>query len=510
MPSFLVGFGVGYEKMVPQANSLLKNEVEVKDSLEACRTDKLTAYKEDSLENNLDSSDATTPAFGSAAERGPAFRTRNLVSLILKSGPARLFSAVGTMLLGIVLARTLSKPDFGMYSFCMFMLVALSMLSRYGLETVLMRFGGSAWHQKELDRFRGYGAWAMEMTSRNAVLITVVSILSLSFIDFSSYFDAELMMWILAALLPWSLLYAISAIFKSAHRAAVGCLLEVGAVNHITWVTVLILKYSGFEISAVRVAIISLCSACFICGLGLVLLKAGNLWPKFDTTLNHQRSEFKQACRAMVFVVLMHLMANNGALFFLGLFWSPSEVAVFSAPARLAQATILFTNLVTLIISPRLSGRYEAGDQSGFRQMLRKGCLIVFATNVPVLLIISVTSPWVMQLMGPNYVPYWPILSMMAIGQAINIVAGLAPTVLCMTGLEKLWSKISFYNASVGIVVTVLLSYYFGAFGAAVGASTYQATQSWVAAIAVRMKLGYWTIPPVPLGAMAGFFKRWR
>ena len=238
------------------------------------------------------------------------------MKLLMLSGPVKLLSAVGTMMLGIVLARTLSKPDFGMYSFCMFVLVALSMLSRYGLESVLMRFGGSAWHQNELDRFRGYGAWAMEMTSRNAILISVFAMLLLSLFDFSSYFDAELMMWILAALLPWSLLYAISAIFKSAHRAAIGCLLEVGAINHVTWISVLILKFSDVEISTVLVAIISLCAACLICGLGLLLLKTGDLWPKFDKSLAHQRSEFKIACRAMVFVVLLHLMANNGGLFF--------------------------------------------------------------------------------------------------------------------------------------------------------------------------------------------------
>lgn len=455
--------------------------------------------KGDTLETNFNSSPReATPAADHAVDSQTGFRTRNLIAILLKSGPARLLSALGTMLLGIVLARTLSMADFGMYSFCMFVLVALSMLSRYGLESVLMRFGGAAWHQNDLDRFRGYGAWGLEMTSRNAILITALAMLLLGTIDFSRYFDAELMMWILVSLLPWSLLYAISAIFKSAHRAATGCLLEVGVVNHLTWMTVLVLKFAGIDISAVLVAMISLCGVIIVCGIGLLLLKINDLWPKYEATIAGQRSEFQQACRAMVFVVIMHLMANSGGLFFLGLFWNSSEVAVFSAPARLAQATILFTNLVTLIISPRLSGRYESGDQSGFRQVLRKGCLIVFAINFPVLIVIALSSPWIMKLMGATYVPHWPILSMMAIGQALNIVAGLAPTVLCMTGLEKLWSRLSFYNTSVGVVVTIVLSYYFGAYGAAVGASTYQATQSWVAAFTVRIKHGYWTTPPLP------------
>jgi len=84
-----------------------------------------------------------------------------------------------TMVLGVVVARTLSKPEFGSYSFCMFVLVVLSMLSRYGLESVMMRFGGSAWHQKEVERFLGYSAWAVEMTIRNAVLLTILAVLVL-------------------------------------------------------------------------------------------------------------------------------------------------------------------------------------------------------------------------------------------------------------------------------------------------------------------------------------------
>jgi len=270
-----------------------------------------------------------------------------------------------------------------------------------------------------------------------------------------------------------------------------GCLFEVGVVNHITWVVVLISVASGVEVSAIYVAIVSLIATCCVCTLGFCLLKIDQLWPRYSSSIADERIEFKRACRAIVVVVVMHVMANSGGLFFLGLFWW-----------RLAQATILFTNLVNLIISPRLSGRFKDGDETGFQQVLRKGCLIVFAINIPVLIVIALASPIILQLMGSQYVPYWPILSLLAIGQAINVVAGLAPTVLCMTGLERLWSKVSFYNATFAIALTVALSYYFGAIGAAVGASVYQASQSWLAAITVKIQHGYWTIPPLPWMAM--------
>ena len=105
--------------------------------------------------------------------------------------------------------------------------------------------------------------------------------------------------------------------------------------------------------------------------------------------------------------------------------------------------------------------------------------------------------------MGPNYAEHYVLLSIMAAGQLIGIIAGLAPTVLCMTGYEKQWSKLTTYNAGTCVVVSAVLCYFLGALGAAIGTAMYQATQSWAAAFLVKRIHGFWTIPGLHHAALA-------
>lgn len=382
------------------------------------------------------------------------------------------------------------------------------MLARYGLESVMLRYGGTAWHNQDLKRFRGFSAWAVSITIRNSIGLTLLGLLSLWFGENIPWIRADLMIWFLVTLLPWSMLYAISSMFKAAHQASTGFVFEVGTVNHLTWIAVVLLSSSQLAVSVTTVAIISLVFTTIICIAGLLLLKHRGMWPQNNEQMRSEKKAFLQTCHATVAIVVMQMLANNGGVFFLGVLWNQQEVAIFSAPARLAMATILFTNLVTLVISPRLSGHFESGDDAGFHQILRKGCLIVFTTNFPILILIAAFAPQVMVLMGDSYVKFWPILTIIAIGQAIGVVAGLAPTVLCMTGLERTWSRVTFFNTTLCILLTALLSYFWGAIGAAVGAATYQASQNWVAAVLVRYYHNYWTVPKLKCSSVKAIFSR--
>ena len=421
-----------------------------------------------------------------------------LLGSLLRTGFVRFGSASGTVILSIVLTRTLSKSDFGLFSFCMFILMMLSMVSRYGLESVLLRFGGAAWHARETTRFHTYSAWAFFLTGRNAILLSLIGC-GILLCCGAPWRGTSLMLCLLLALLPWSLLYTISFIFKAAHRTPTGSLFEVGSVNHLIWLTVGAMTLLNFEVTAFHVACILLACSVGVFAFGLYLLNHTQLWPKRSKQTKEHYEEFTYSCRSVVVIVIMQMLANMGGIFFLGLLWGDKEVAIYAAPLRLATATIMLTTIVTQVISPRLSGLFKAGEHKLFRQTLTRGTLAVVGVNIPLLTIIAAAAPWIMQLMGPKYIADWPLLSTIAVGQIIGITAGLAPTVLCMTGLENLWSKVTICNGIVCIALTVLLCYLWGAMGAAIGTAYYQASQTWLAAIIVKKRFGYWPVPNLVL-----------
>ena len=441
------------------------------------------------------------PLLGSQRDRAafsPEKAGRSPAALMIhffKTGFVRFLSSSGTIMLSVVLARTMTKEQFGMYSFCMVSLISLSMVARYGLDAVMLRYAGSSWHQSDSEKFRGYSFWATNLTTRNAVFFALAGLLLMWVIGSERWAKAPIMAWMLLALVPWSLVYTISFIFKSADRAPTGSMFEVGTINHLTWITVVGLTYFySQEISAVDVAkIIPICSL-LVCGVGLWMLHRSGMWPKQTEAIQDDRPEFLDACRSNTVIYIMQMLANLGGVFFLGLTWNNEEVAIFSAPIRLATATILLTTIVMLIVAPRLSGLHKSGETEKFKRTLRWGCVTVAAINVPILLTLAISAPWVMMIM-PKYADHWYLLSIICIGQMIGIIAGLAPTVMIMTGNDRLWSRAVVCNSAVCVTACAVLCYFFGALGAAIGSALYQASLNWVAAVLVRKKLGYWTIP---------------
>jgi len=397
--------------------------------------------------------------------------------------------------LGIVLARILSKAEFGLYSFCIFILMLLSMIARYGLESVLLRYGGAAWHDEDRVRFCGYGSWAMSLSVRNSLIIAPITLAVLYLVGTQRWAGVPVMMCMILSLPAWSLLYTISYIFKAAHKTPTSSLFEIGAVNHVSLLAIVGLVCAGRNVNVLDVSIVMLVCSFLVCGLGFGMLHRNAIWPQRTDTLDGDYSEFISTCRSVVAIMIMHMMANMGGVFFLGLTWGNSEVALFSAPLRLATASILLTTIVASVIAPRLSGLYKTGDTKQFHQLLRRGSFAVCGVNIPLLVAIAICAPWVMQIMGSKYIEAWPLLSVIAVGQIVGSLASLAPTVVCMTGDEHLWSIVMICNGTVCILVTAILCYSMGAMGAAIGTAIYQASQNWLAATIVKYRFGYWAIP---------------
>ena len=282
-------------------------------------------------------------------------------SLLLTVG-IRFASASGTMLLSVVLARTLTKDEFGLFSFCMTTMVTLSMLARYGLDSTLLRFGGSAWHSRKFSQFHGYTAWAFSMTLRHSIIFAIIGLLAAWGLG-ARWQGSSVMSLMLITLIPWSMVYTISFVLKGAHQTPTGAMFEVGSCNILTAICVVLLVLTGRVVSTIDVALVLMVCTVAVFSVGLLTLKLRGLWPKISQEIASTRKEFNDSCRQMSVICMMQLLANSGGIFFLGLVWNDAEVAIYAAPAKLAAATILLTNVVILVIAPRLSGHYKAGKR---------------------------------------------------------------------------------------------------------------------------------------------------
>ena len=419
---------------------------------------------------------------------------RRLWGSMASTGGVRLASATGTLVLTVVLARVLSVDEFGRFSFCFTSLLMLSMVSRWGAENALMRFAGSAWHRGDRSLFFAYCRLSLSRVTRNSILLTLVGWPLLS-LGGTAYWDGSLAMAaMLTALLPWSLVFTFSFIFKAAGQPQTGSLLETGSIALCGAAAVAALHLAGWRMTSSGVAFVLSGCAVALVAVGAGLLYRQGLWPPPQRLAPSSRESFWCYSGNLMSITLMHLLANWGGTFMLEFAWNQHHVAMFASAARLAMASTLLVSVASLVVGPRLSAVHDCGDHASFRKLVSAASLVALAVGAPLLLVFLFGSRHVMGVLGETYAANAVLLSTIAAGHLVGLVFAFAPVVLAMSGQDRALQATTLFSATICIAVTAALALPFGAWGAAVGAGVYPALQNATAAVAVRRSLGFWSV----------------
>uniref|UniRef100_B3EM06 Polysaccharide biosynthesis protein n=1 Tax=Chlorobium phaeobacteroides (strain BS1) TaxID=331678 RepID=B3EM06_CHLPB len=112
----------------------------------------------------------------------------------------------------------------------------------------------------------------------------------------------------------------------------------------------------------------------------------------------------------------------------------------------------------------------------------------------PLLLLFLVAPQWVMGMFGEEFQKGGVLLSILAIGQFVNVATGSVGYVLMMSGNEKLMRNNVAFVAVLSVVLNAALVPLYGAFGAAIATAVCLALQNMIAAYMVSSRLGINTL----------------
>ncbi len=459
----------------------------------------------------------------------------NLLKKIFLTAFCRGLTAAGTFGLNVVLARKLSLVDYGNLAVCLTAVLALAIFSRFGFETSLLRFGGAAWYRSDFKGYRRIVQTALLVVTCISALVWCWSSLGLWLVP-SDWSVGELLPTMLGALPFLAISSIIASGFKAAHRPEAGALFEIGGASLLACLLVLLAASLDYEITAMLAARIFVGSAAAFCIVGFsflmllffrhthsdrpthsgqsALVENGlvqEINPPSDDGESEATSQEPEAERLQnepvtlkeyfltsadfVVVAGAQFLGNWSGVFFLQFFQDESAVALFSAARRTSLLPLLLLSVVVAICSPKLAGLFQAAEMKDFRSLVHRSALVVCLVNVPVLLIMALGAPWGMQLFGSEYQSHWILLTILASGQLVGAVTGIATGVMGMVGEQQLLRKISIISAVIAVLLAAFLSASFGVIGAAIAGALYAAGQSAAVAIAVRHKIGYLPIP---------------
>lgn len=380
-------------------------------------------------------------------------------------------AAGGTFVFNFILAKFLDIDDFGHFMLAYTILVGLSIVSRFGMGTAVLRFAGVLYENKNPGQLKKLNVDALKL---NLLLSITLSICLLLFKKTLAnyFFDGELvdsLLTVIAIVIPfYSYIGLQSAFMKAYKKPQWAALFEIGIVNFFTGSIVLCLALVGLEITKEIASVILLlsCVAVVFVGSEYVkrILRKSTMTSKViqvETNTNFFRTLPDYALSSII-----DYSVKFTPTLFLGYFASSSDVGLYSLANRIAIVISFILWIINSVYAPYFANLYENGDKIKLQQMVKNSMLYMILIATPLFLIILIFSTQILGYFGSAYKDASFALILLGTGQYINVLTGPVVFLLNMTGLQKKIRNIVILTGALSIISSLIFIPIYGIMGA--------------------------------------------
>jgi len=203
----------------------------------------------------------------------------------------------------------------------------------------------------------------------------------------------------------------------------------------------------------------------------------------------------------LLWVASLTYLLSFASTFLLGIFREESEVALFGAAARTAMLTSFLLFAANAILAPKFAELYEGGDLPRLGAVARQWARWLALLALPVLLLFLAIPGTVMSMFGPEFRAAAPALSIMAVGQFVNVAVGSVGYLLMMSAHERDMRNNVTLAAATSLALNLALIPPFGFVGAAAATSGGLIVLNVLGVVAVRRRLGIRMLTTAGTGA---------
>lgn len=406
------------------------------------------------------------------------------VALVLK-----VFGAGLTFLFNLVLARTLGAEGVGLYFLALTVTTIATVFGRMGLDNTLLRFTAANVAVDDWAAVKGVYVNGMKLALIASSLSAAVLFVFASVLADKVFQMPELvipMRWMSLAVVPITFVMLHAQTLKGLKRIRDSFIVFGIGVPAISLIALLLLGGS-YGVKGAAWAYTS--------GAILTALSGVILWhiatPQLRKVSSYFRtSELLKSSMPLFWVASLSMLINWTATFVLGIWGTKEDVGLFSMASRTAMLTSLILTSVNSISAPKFAELYKKKDMAALGATARNTAKLMTFVASPLLLLFLVSPHRVMGMFGEEFQKGGVLLSILAIGQFVNVATGSVGYLLMMSGNEKLMRNNVAFVAVMSVVLNAVLIPLYGAFGAAIATAVCLASQNMIATYVVSSRLG--------------------
>lgn len=410
----------------------------------------------------------------------------------------------------IALAWMYGPAQLGLYALGLTLVQMSNILSQFGMDNGVVRF--VAYHQAEGDvpRVRGTILLSLGATFAASVALAAAMYLGAGYLSAGVFGKPSLE----ATVEVFSLALPFLTLMNMALYATVG----FQTVRYQTYVQqvlqplanfalIVVFYLVGMDILGGAVAYV----ASTLLGALVALYFLGRLFPGLLASGEPARYEALALLDHSWPLTLSNFTQRINswtAVLVLGVFGTASAVGIYNAAARTAMLSALVLFAFNGIFSPIISSLYRRGLMGELGRLYADVSRWVFAGGLAIFLLTVLLSKDIMAVLGPEFVPGWVVLVVVAAAQLFNSSVGPTQRVLAMTRHQKVLMAATAGSALVGVAASFALIPGYGILGAAAATATAIVLMNAITLLSVRRLLGFWPYDrryakPIAAGVLA-------
>lgn len=385
---------------------------------------------------------------------------------------------VGTglsLLMAVVLARSLGPEGYGIYSYVLAIVTLLALPAQAGLPTLVVRETSKAEARNHWEIMRGLWRWSSAVALFLSFILVLFAFTAATLAP--NYFESgylDTFYWALM-LVPLIALGNIRGAALRGLRKVVQGQLPETIIRPGLFVLIFFLFSMTFPqklTPSIAMATHGLAAGfAFLIGAWL-LYRARPMPLRNSQGVEYQTSAWVRTLIPLAVISGISVINAQADILMLGWFRSAEEVGIYRVAASAVGLIGFGMAALTSMLAPHFARLYSEEDACGLQRTVTLGTRAMMALALPVFLVFTLAgAPLLTFAFGEEFSSAYLPLVILSIGNLISVAVGAVGALLNMSGHERYTARGTLIAATVNLLLNSLLIPFWGVVGAALATS---------------------------------------
>lgn len=423
---------------------------------------------------------------------------QNVLNKLVSGTKQGLLGSIGGKFLGvigsIIAARILGPSIFGLYAIGWTLLRFLTLIIPLGMDRALLRFAPK-YYGEDSQSLKGLFRTTILLALGFSLLIGIAQYALSPWLAQDIYRKPELVsiFRLFAIAIPLiAILVVVSAATRVTQNIKLSVLIQDLGQPLLGLVLMIVFSLLGMGLNGVIYSeVVSFFAAAIIGCLAVV-----HVFPE----IRQVKSRNSISAKSLLEYSIPATLSGAFSVYILwidrilvGLLLSSSENGIYLAISQISTIFMVISAGVNVIVVPMFSDLFHKKDMASLEEIYKISTKWGIYLGLPILIVLLTSPSDVITLIyGRLYSSGAGALTVLLIGQAINLFTGSINPLLIMTGNEKAFFRISAIVFLLSIVLNIILIPSLGLFGAALSTSISLSVLYVFALFWGKFKLGLW------------------